>query len=120
MGKSTLVLGASVNTWRYSNKAILKLRERKIETFAIGVEKGTVLDVHIETEKVAYKNLHTITLYLNPTRQRAYYKYILKLKPIRVIFNPGTENTELMNLLKENSIEVEAACTLVLLSTDQY
>ena len=120
MDKSTLVLGASVNTVRYSNKAIFKLRERKIETFAIGVEKGHVLDVVIETEKVEYENLHTITLYLNPARQKEYYNYILKVKPIRVIFNPGTENTELMNLLKENAIEVEAACTLVLLSVDQY
>ena len=120
MEKSTLVLGASLNTGRYSNKAIFKLREQKIETFAIGEEKGKVLDVVVETDKVAYENLHTITLYLNPARQKEYYNYILKLKPIRVIFNPGTENTELMNLLKENAIEVEAACTLVLLSIDKY
>jgi len=120
MNKSTLVLGASVNTERYSNKAILKLRDREIETFAIGVKNGNVLDVFIETEKVEFENLHTITVYLNPARQRAYYTYILKLNPIRVIFNPGTENIELMNLLKENAIEVEAACTLVLLRVGQY
>ncbi len=39
MKKTTLVLGASVNTERYSNKAIQKLKERKIETFAIGAKK---------------------------------------------------------------------------------
>ena len=120
MEKSTLVLGASVNTRRYSHKAIFRLRDRKIETFAIGAKKGKVLDVVIETDKVEYNNLHTVTLYLNLARQKEYYSYILKLKPIRVIFNPGTENIELMELLKKNNIKTEVACTLVLLSTNQY
>ena len=120
MEKSTLVLGASVNASRYSHKAIFRLRDRKIETFAIGAKKGKVLDVVIETDKVEYNNLHTVTLYLNLARQKEYYSYILKLKPIRVIFNPGTENVELMELLKKNNIKTEIACTLVLLSTNQY
>ena len=120
MKKPTLVLGASVNAGRYSNMAICKLRERKMETFGIGVKKGTVLDVVIETEKQKYKDLHTITVYLNPIRQKEYYSYILDLKPKRVIFNPGTENTEFMSLLKENGIEVLIACTSVLLSINQY
>lgn len=120
MSTATLVLGASVNTNRFSNRAILKLRAHKIETFAIGAKKGKVLDVIIETEKVAYENLNTVTIYLNPTRQKEYYKYLIKLKPKRVIFNPGSENSELIMLLKENEIEVKIACTLVLLSIDQY
>jgi predicted CoA-binding protein len=120
MDKSTLVLGASVNTERYSNRAIYKLKERKIETFAIGAKTGTVLDVVIETEKVEFENLNTVTIYLNPTRQKEYYKYLVKLKPNRVIFNPGTENQELIKLLKENEIEVELGCTLVLLHLNEY
>ncbi|MEN8835195.1 MAG: CoA-binding protein, partial [Polaribacter sp.] len=42
------------------------------------------------------------------------------LKPKRVIFNPGTENLEFIKLLNKNNIESEIACTLVLLSTNQY
>lgn len=120
MRKTTLILGASENTSRYSNMAIKKLREHKIETFAIGAKKGNVLDVNVETQKLVYKNLDTVSLYLNPTRQKAYYKYVLELKPKRVIFNPGTENTEFEQLLELNGIEVENACTLVLLNTNQY
>jgi len=37
-----------------------------------------------------------------------------------VIFNPGTENPELYKILKENNIEIEVACTLVMLSTSQF
>ena len=70
--------------------------------------------------QIAYKNIDTVTLYLNPKRQEEYYDYIISLQPRRVIFNPGTENMEFIKLLKNNQIESEIACTLVLLSTNQY
>ena len=120
MKKVTLVLGASLKEERYSNMAIKKLRSKSIPVFAFGLRKGLVEDVVIETEKIAFKNVDTITLYLNPKRQEEYYNYILSLKPRRVIFNPGTENFDLIELLKKNEIKAEIACTLVLLSTNQY
>jgi predicted CoA-binding protein len=70
-------------------------------------------------ESHSIKNIDTVTLYLNPTRQRDYYNYIVEAKPKRVIFNPGTENPEFYQL-KLNDIKVEVACTLVLLTTNQY
>lgn len=76
--------------------------------------------MEISTELVPFKDIHTVTLYLNPKRQETYYNYVVSLKPKRVIFNPGTENPEFYNILKENNIPFEAACTLVLLSTNQY
>jgi hypothetical protein len=120
MKKRTLIIGVSENTSRYSNKAVKSLRNKGVETLAIGVKKGKVLDVSIEVEKKYFKNVDTVTLYLNPTRQKEYYDYILGLHPKRVIFNPGTENVEFEKILQENSIEVERACTLVLLATNQY
>ncbi|RSC92695.1 CoA-binding protein [Tenacibaculum singaporense] len=120
MKKRTLVLGASLKPSRYSNIAIKRLRDNAIETVAVGLQKGIVADVAIETENIFFENIDTVTLYLNPKRQESYYEYIINLQPRRVIFNPGTENIELMELLKENGIESEIACTLVLLSTKQY
>ena len=116
----TLVIGASLKEDRYSNKAIVSLRNHNIETVAIGLRKGFVIDVEIVKEKEDFKNIHTVTLYLNPRRQEDYYKYILDLKPKRVIFNPGTENHVFQELLSSNDIEFEIACTLVLLSIGNY
>lgn len=116
----TLVIGASLKKERYSNKAIRMLLDNNIETMALGLCKGMVATVTIEIEKVSFKNIDTITLYLNSKRQEEYYEYIVSLKPRRVIFNPGTENVELIKVLKANNIEVAIACTLVLLSTGQY
>ena len=118
--KKTLVLGASLKTNRYSYFAISKLLSFGNEVFAIGNKKGVVHGVQVETEQVLFSKIDTITLYLNPKRQEDYYNYIVSLKPKRVIFNPGTENPELYKLLKQHNIYFEAACTLVLLSTNQY
>ncbi len=120
MKKSTLVIGASLNPTRYSNIAIKRLMDKRIKTVAIGLRSGNVKGVAIETEKVLFNDIDTVTLYLNSQRQEEYYNYIIGLKPSRVIFNPGTENVEFYKLLKENEIKSEVACTLVLLSTSQY
>lgn len=120
MNKKTLVLGASLKPTRYSNYAIQRLVLKDIEVVAFGLRTGEVSGVHIDTELVPYKNINTVTLYLNPERQKAYYDYIISLKPDRVIFNPGTENSGLYKVLKANAINFEVACTLVLLSTNQY
>ncbi len=116
----TLVIGASLKEERYSNKAIKKLRNYKNEVKAIGLRKGEVEDVIIEKEKLNFEEIHTVTLYLNPKRQEEYYNYIISLQPKRVIFNPGTENEAFQELLTNAKIPFEEACTLVLLSTQQY
>lgn len=120
MNKKTLVLGASLKSNRYSNYAIQRLVASSFEVVAFGLKEGMVSGVEINNELVKYENIHTITLYLNPSHQKDYYDYIVSLNPKRVIFNPGTENPELYGVLKRNNIDFEAACTLVLLSTNQY
>lgn len=120
MSKKTLVLGASLKVSRYSNIAVRRLREQNIPVKAFGLRAGSIADVYVDVERKEYKELDTITLYLNPKRQEEFYDYILSLKPDRVIFNPGTENGELISLLKQHGIESEVACTLVLLSMNQY
>ncbi|WP_299185792.1 CoA-binding protein [uncultured Aquimarina sp.] len=118
--KKTLVLGASLKSNRYSNLAINKLVRFNHDVVAIGLREGEVSGVQIETDLMDFKNVDTVTLYLNPTRQAQYYKYIVGLNPKRVIFNPGTENPELYKVLRQANIDIEVACTLVLLSTNQY
>ena len=120
MAKKTLVLGASLKEDRYSNVAIKKLIANKHEVKAIGLRKGKISSVKIVTGFPKLNDIDTVTLYLQPSRQKEYYEYLISLKPKRVIFNPGTENTEFIELLERNNIDVEVACTLVLLTIDRY
>ena len=116
----TLVIGASTNKERYSYKAINNLIAKSHQVVAIGVKKGMVMDIPIETEKLDFHAVDTVTLYVNSKAQQDYYDYILSLKPRRVIFNPGTENPDFYKILETNNIQYEVACTLVLLATNQY
>lgn len=118
--KRTLVIGVSLKPNRYSNIAVQRLRDNKIPTIAFGLKQGKVAGVSIETELLNYKDIHTITLYINAQRQKKYYEYILSLNPKRVLFNPGTENIEFMAILDANNIAYEIACTLTLLILNQY
>lgn len=120
MNKKTLVLGASTNPSRYSNLAINSLVKNNHPVVAVGLKEGIVAGVEILTGQPQDENIDTVTLYLNSKNQEQYYDYILNLKPKRVVFNPGTENAELHQLLQKNGIEAEVACTLVLLGTNQY
>ncbi len=116
----TLVIGASANPDRYSNKAIKALVAHHHEVVAIGLRAGEVAGVYFDQEKKDVENVDTVTLYVGPQNQPEYYKYILDLKPRRVIFNPGTENPEFIGKLESAGIHPEIACTLVLLATEQY
>ena len=118
--KKTLVLGASDNPSRYSFMAVQRLRNFNHPVVAIGKKLTQVADVTVEKSKIPYTDIDTVTLYMNPQHQQEYYEYILTLNPKRIIFNPGTENIELTKLANKKGIATIEACTLVMLSTNQY
>ena len=113
--KKTVVLGASDNPARYSYLAVQKLSRYGHPVIAIGKKQGKVGDTDVITERPDEKEVDTVSLYMNPQRQKEYYDYILSLHPKRIIFNPGAENEELQELAKANGIEPLEACTLVML-----
>jgi predicted CoA-binding protein len=120
MNKKTIVLGASSNPSRYSYLAVNRLVAHGHTVIAVGKKTGMINSTQITTEHPEEKNVDTVTLYLNAQNQKQYYDYILSLKPNRIIFNPGAENAELEQLALKNNINPMEACTLVLLSTNQY
>jgi uncharacterized protein len=120
--KKTVILGATENRNRYAFVAAEMFAERNIPFVPVGIKKGEVFGKQILDlkERPEIEGVHTITLYIGPHNQAEWYDYIISLKPKRIIFNPGTENPELMELAEKNGIQVCRACNLVLLSTGQY
>lgn len=116
----TLIIGASNNPSRYSYKAAHLLKSKGFDIIPFGVKKGEVANEVMLNNWDSNWEVDTVTMYINKTLQIEYYDKIIALKPRRVIFNPGTENTEFYQLLTAKNIEFEEACTLVLLSTDNY
>lgn len=116
----TLVLGASPNPERYSFLATNLLNEKGFAIYPFGVKKGLIGTIPILNQWPSEIAIDTVTLYLGPEAQTAYYDSILALAPRRIIFNPGTENPDLQLLANANGIETLNACTLVMLKTGQY
>jgi uncharacterized protein len=118
--KTTLVLGASAKPERYSNMAVILLKQHNHQVYAIGNKEVEIYGVTVTKNTPIYENIHTITLYLSPKNQESYYDYILQLNPKRIIFNPGTENENLMAMANAHGIKTLEACTLVMLKTNQF
>lgn len=118
--KKTMVLIASPKPDRYSFMAVKLLTEHEVPVVAIARRHGFIDATELLIGRPIIHDIHTLTLYLNPVNQKDFYDYILALAPKRVIFNPGTENEELQDMLSQNRIHWEEACTLVLLRTHQY
>jgi len=120
INKKTLVIGASTNPARYSYLAIKSLREHGHSVVALAKKEGQVADVDLQTEFPENEDIHTVTMYVGPQNQPEYKDLLLDLHPDRVIFNPGTENIDLIVDLETSGIEAIEGCTLVMLNTGQY
>ncbi len=118
--KKTLVLGASPNPMRFSYKAVKSLQRHDVPVVPVGTKNGKIGGIKIINNQPIFGDIHTITLYIGPKRQKDYYSWMLSLRPKRIIFNPGTRNKEFMELARENNIEVLEDCTLIMLNSGQY
>jgi predicted CoA-binding protein len=118
--KKTVILGATADSTRYAYRAAERLQQYEHEFVPIGRKKGEVLGKTIINDRPMVDGVDTVTLYINAQNQIDEYKYILSLKPKRVIFNPGTENEELEKILQNNDIETVEGCTLVMLSVGTF
>ncbi|MBD80837.1 MAG: CoA-binding protein [Crocinitomicaceae bacterium] len=118
--EKVLVVGASPNASRYSYAATRLLAEKGHEVILFGSRKGNI-DVHQIIHEFPEPNeVDTVTMYMNPERQKPFYNQIIGLNPQRIIFNPGTENSELVQMANESGIKTENACTLVMLQVGTF
>jgi uncharacterized protein len=118
------VLGASSDSSRYAYKAMQMLERYGHRPIPVHPREKEVLGKQVyptlgDLAKTGQK-IDTVTVYVNAAISEKFMKDFVELKPRRVIFNPGAESPKVEAVLRENGIEVEHACTLVLLQTDQY
>lgn len=114
------ILGASNKKERYSYKVLKQLISFGYQPLLVSPTGGKIEGLEVFKSLDKLKDVHTLTVYVNPVISSSLASQIIKLNPKRVIFNPGAENRELSDELMQNKITVENACTLVLLSTGQF
>jgi hypothetical protein len=116
----TLVIGATEKPGRYANLAAHSLLRHGHAIELLGLKNGQIEGHPIQTGHPVLENIDTVTMYVGPRNQTDLYEYIKSLKPRRVIFNPGAENPEFEQQLREANIEPIEACTLVMLSIGTF
>ena len=119
---SIAILGVSDNTSRYSYLAYENLLNRGF-TNLIGI---TPKEINLPEISIVHSleelvpPIHTLTVYVGNERLTPMIQDIIKLKPKRIILNPGTENTDLIEKATSQGIDVIEGCTLVMLNTNQF
>jgi predicted CoA-binding protein len=116
----TVVLGASPNPSRFSHKAVKSLMRHDHEVVPVGRRKGSIAGKEILVGEPPIDNVHTVSLYIAPGGQAAYYDYIISLMPDRVIFNPGTRNAAFRARLEKEGIQTIENCMLLMLSGGEF
>lgn len=115
------VLGASNKQNRYSYKTIKLLVEKGHTPFPVHPFIKDVDGITVYSMLSAISEpIDTITLYLSAANSEKVSGDILSAGARRVIFNPGAENPELAQRLKQKGVEAVEACTLVMLKTGQF
>jgi len=119
------LIGATTNTARYAYFAAELFNQYDVDFVPLGIKSGDVFGNKILNIRSFPEigDVDTITLYLGPNNQPEYYDYMLSLNPKRIVFNPGTENMELVNLAEKYRIVTQESCTIVMLrlgNFDQY
>lgn len=122
MSKKTVIFGATTHTYRYAYLAANKLSSHGHEIVPLGIRSGSVANEEILdiNTRPTLKDVDTVTMYLRPAYQTEFEDYLISLGPKRIVFNPGTENPSFEEKARAHNIETLHACTLVMLSADQY
>jgi predicted CoA-binding protein len=62
----------------------------------------------------------TITVYLSAERLRPLIPELVRIGPRRVLLNPGADDVEMVDALREAGLKVQTDCTLVLLDQGRF
>ena len=114
------ILGASDNPSRYAYQAMELLIDKGHQVRLVNPRLTSILGYPCVSSLSELKDVHTLTIYVNPEVLHKHLEDILKLHPLRVIMNPGSESDLVRKRLLEQKIEVIEGCTLVMLRTLQF
>jgi predicted CoA-binding protein len=116
-----VLLGASPNPERYANRAQRLLVQAGYRVTPVNPRHSQIETLAVTHNLLAVKGpVDTLTLYLRPELLNPLGDQIVALAPARVIFNPGSESTQLQQLLDAQGIPWLEACTLVMLNIGSF
>ncbi|MDQ6623628.1 MAG: CoA-binding protein [Verrucomicrobiota bacterium] len=119
--ENVVVMGASPKPDRYAHRAMRMLEEHGHRAIPVNPAFEEILgQTCYGSIAAAPQPIDTVTMYLGKQRSDPLIDEIIAAKPRRIIMNPGAENADLAAQAEAAGIEVDYACTLVLLQTGAF
>ncbi len=120
--QNVLIIGASDNPERYSFKAyeMLKKFGHKVTLLNPRLRDINTDKCYPNFQELPMIKFDTVTMYVSPEVSAHMSEDLLNFSKCRFIFNPGSENAELIEALEKRGHEIVEGCTLVMLRTDQF
>lgn len=115
------ILGASNKPERYAYKAFKLLKQHHHKIYLISPNLKVLEDTEVFTElRQIPEPIDTLTMYVGAAISTPLKDQIVKLRPKRIIFNPGSENSGIEEDLASAGIEIIHDCTLVMLNSSRF
>lgn len=119
--QTVVVLGASPKPGRFAYKSLLKLKQAGHQVLPVHPKAESIEDIKVFSSLDAINQpVDTITLYVGPARMKDQVEAVCALKPLRVIFNPGTESDEIQQRFEQAGITCVVDCTLIMLDENRF
>ena len=116
-----VVLGASNNQEHHSNQAVRLLLAQGYQAIPVNFGGGELHGVAVAKALGEVSGpVCTLVVYVNPIYSGIVRHDIIRLRPGRVIFNPGYENPDLEALCFQHGIKTSTACTIALLQAGLF
>ena len=120
-GETVAIMGASPKPDRYAYRAMQMLTEYGHRPIPVNPAFDDILgETCYRSIADISEPIDTVTMYLGQQRSDPLIDEIVKAKPRRIIMNPGAENDALAAKARDAGIEVDYACTLVMLQTGEF
>ena len=121
MTETVAILGASKDERRYARQAQLLLISKGHKVIPINPKYDVIDGIACYPSISAYKDeIDTLTVYVRPFIFLELIGEVISAAPNRIIFNPGTSDSAIIEKIKDSNIIFEMACSLVLLNTSQF
>jgi len=114
MAKTVVVLGASADRSKYSNKAVRAYLRQGWKVFPVNPKGGEIegLAAYTSVDQIG-ERIDRVTMYLPPAVGVATLPAIAAAKPEEFFVNPGAESDELVTKARELGLEPILACSII-------
>ena len=121
MSERVAILGASDDPSRYAYRALSALTRHGHQVVPVNPQLTQVAGHDCLAQLADIEgDVDTITVYLRKELSEPLAAAMIRARPRRVIFNPGSESPLLKTTLEAAGIAVQWECTLVLLASGRF